>query len=71
MNQRLRRDEQRESDEQSNLCVEVFEKRLADTIDRPTLDQRNDEERHPGHADDDEEITPQPRAQKRATPLLK
>ena len=71
VNQRLRRDQQRQGDEQSNLRVEVFEERLADAIDRPALDERDDEEGHPRHADDDEEITPQSGAQKRVTPLLK
>jgi hypothetical protein len=34
------------------LCVEVFEKRLADAVDRPPLDERDDEEGHPRDADD-------------------
>jgi hypothetical protein len=52
MNQRFRRDQQRVGDEQPNLCVEVFEKRLADAVDRPPLDERDDEEGHPRDADD-------------------
>jgi hypothetical protein len=71
VNQRLRGDQQRQGDEQSNLCVEVFEKRLADAVDRPPLDERDNEEGYPRHADDDGEITPQSGSQKYVTPLLK
>jgi hypothetical protein len=53
VNQRLRGDQQRQGDEQSNLCVEVLEERLADAIDRPALNEGDDEEGYPRDADDD------------------
>jgi hypothetical protein len=53
VNQRLRGYQQRQGDEQSNLRVEVFEERLADAVDRPPLDERDDEERQPRDGDDD------------------
>ena len=53
MNQRLRRDQQRQGDEQSNLRVEVLEERLADAVDRPALKEGDDEEGYPRDADND------------------
>ena len=69
MNQWLRRNEQRKSDQQSNLRVQVFEERLTDAANRAAFDQCDDEERQPRDADDDEEVSTEPRAAQRVAPM--